>query len=457
MRKDGKTSDLERMLSTPERAIRSMAPPLLISFLIANLQLFIDSFWCSGLGPTALAAISITGSLYWVIVDVGNGMGVGVSTAIARALGAENQKRANSIASQAVILTIVLAAVTSAVIIAISEPLLRFMGGGDYMDTCMDYLIPYLVFSFPVILYGVMNGMIRAEGAATRSMYISVSASILNIILDPVLIYGLNLGVGGAALATCVSFTAVILVGAYWYRSEKMYIRLSFRGFRFRKSELDDIFVVGIPHTAELVLVPLMIVPQNALVSEIGGQDGIVCNFTPFRYISLAQIVAQSFAEAMIPVGSAAIGQKDFVKTKRCFWYTTRICLIVGIILSAIVFIFAEPLSYAFTYSDDMARFQKEFTKVIRIYSPIILFLALISVSSGILQVLEYSKLAMITIFVRECMFITLYWLATSMNGIYWSMTAAEGMGAFLMAFCALYAIKCRGREFRTCHRLTAE
>ncbi len=444
---DGKdeTKELALMLNEPKKAIVTMSLPLLVAFFISNIQLFVDSFWCSGLGPESMSAISITGSLYWVIIDVGTGMGVGVSTAVARALGASDRNRANSLLSQSLALGIAISILTAVAVLVVSDPILLLMGGEEIdLSLCKQYLYPYLLSCIPLILYGIMVGMMRGEGAAKKTMYLSVSASIINIILDPIMIYSLGLGVLGASVTTCISFIVVVAIGLAWYSRDKMYLKPSFKGFRFKKDELYDIARVGVPHTAELVLIPLMMIPQNMFVVQIGGQDGIVCNFTPYRFIALAAVLAQSLSSAMIPVSSAAIGQKDYKKAVAGFRYTTKMCIISGLILSVLVFVLAGPLSYVFTYSEDMARFQAEFVKVIRIYSFVILFLALIDVSSSILQTIQHSTVAMCAMFFRECLFILFYWISTfiSMDAIYWSLLLAQALGATVMVICATHWTK---------------
>ncbi|MCQ2071484.1 MAG: hypothetical protein MJZ68_10180, partial [archaeon] len=202
-----KTKELERMLSNPRSAILSMTAPLFVAFIIANLQLFIDSYWCTGLGSSAMAAITVSGPVYWVVTDVGAGLGVGVSTAVARALGAENKARADSLASQMIVFTVILSVLTSVIMFLAAGPLLHYMSDSPDIGLCMEYVMPNLIFSFPLILNGILIATLRAEGAAKRSMTVSLAASVINLALDPVFIYGFGWGIGGAALATCVSYT----------------------------------------------------------------------------------------------------------------------------------------------------------------------------------------------------------------------------------------------------------
>jgi Na+-driven multidrug efflux pump len=120
------------------------------------------------------------------------------------------------------------------------------------------------------------------------------------------------------------------------------------------------------------------------------------------------------------------------------------------VILSVAVILLAEPLSYVFTYSEGMSELREEFSKVIRIYGFVILFLAVTDVCSSILQTLQYATLAMGTMFFRECLFILFYWISTfiSMDAIYWSLLIAEGLGALIMMIFANYSIRKRAPEY---------
>lgn len=261
---EGETADLRKMLDEPKSAILSMSLPLFVAFLISTVQLFVDSVWCSGLGPEASSAISVSGPVYWVIMDVGAGLGVGASTAIARALGAKDKARADSLASQMLAFTVLLTFAMMGAMALSARPILAFMSGGENVGLCTEYVVPYIFCCYALVMSGVIAGMLRAEGAARKSMALSVAASLINLVLDPVLIYGLGLGVLGASIATCASFAATASVGIWWYLAGRMYVRPSFKGFRFIRDQLWDIFAVGIPHTLELVIIPLMMMPQNA-------------------------------------------------------------------------------------------------------------------------------------------------------------------------------------------------
>ncbi|MBQ4368600.1 MAG: hypothetical protein II805_02370, partial [Candidatus Methanomethylophilus sp.] len=117
------TENIRLMGTDPAKAIRVMTIPLIFAFLLSSVQIYIDSFWCAGLGNDANSSINIAGPVYWVILDIGAGLGVGVSTAISRALGAKEHERANSLASQAFVLILLISVVSGALMYLCARPL----------------------------------------------------------------------------------------------------------------------------------------------------------------------------------------------------------------------------------------------------------------------------------------------------------------------------------------------
>ena len=438
------TKDLEVMLSNPKVAILSMAAPLFVSYLITNLQTFADSFWCSGLGPDAMAAVSISAPMYGIIVNIGSGLGVGASAAIARSLGAGNKKRADSLASQVIMIILLISISLSIFLLICLKPLLGLMGGGEVMDYCMAYALPLVLFTFPLMMNHVVIGLLRSEGAAKRSMVLSILAAVLNLILDPVMIYGLNMGILGASLSTVTSYGIMISVGFYWYLKKKLYVNISFKGFHFIWEQIKDIFVVGVPRALELVVVSLLIIPQNVLVLICGGTEGMITYYYPLKFTALVAVSALSISAAMVPVTSAAIGQNDFEKAKVGFKYSFKMAVVIASIMAVVIFVLADPLTSVFCHTPETAHLHAEMTKALRIYTIFIPCSACVSISSGILQSLRLAQMSTVVMLIRELVLLGLLFIAStiSMDAVYWSLTIALVLGGLMMIKCARFGIK---------------
>jgi Na+-driven multidrug efflux pump len=155
-------------------------------------------------------------------------------------------------------------------------------------------------------------------------------------------------------------------------------------------------------------------------------------------------VPAQAIAAAMIPVASYSIGRGDRENVMFSFKYSAKLIALISILLTIVLMIFADPFAWAFTYTDDMAQFRDEIAMVIRIYALVLITITGIHLCSSILQTLCYSQLATVTMFIREIIFLVLFYISTffDMTAIYWSLDIAETAGALLMVACVLYALK---------------
>jgi len=438
------SKDLETMLSDPKRALFHMAVPLFIALLIANLQTFIDSLWCAGLGPDPLSAISMAAPVYRIIVSMGLAVGVGSSGAIALALGKQDKERADSTASQAIVASLLISLVIIVVMLLCGEFLVTISGNGYNTDLAMTYLQPFIVCTIPLVINGLVIGLVRSEGAAKKSMMISLIASVFNIVLDPIFIYYLGWGLEGAAWSTCVSITISTLAGISLYVGKKMYLSPNLRHFRFRKDLIKDISVVAVPFAIEALLICLMIIPENGIVASCGGPEGLAIYVNAFNFVNLAVIPAAGLASALIPLISAQLGQRSTEKIKATFRYSLTAVVAIGTALGLVMFIFAPQLASLYTYTEEMKALEEEIILAIRIYSVTPIFIGMIRIASSMIQALRRAVVSTVLMFVREIFFITFYLIAAqySMEMIYWSVDLTNVLAAILMMSVTLMVVK---------------
>ncbi len=435
--------DVERLTGNPRRAILGMSLPLTVAMLISYVQNFIDMAWCSGLGTSAMSAVNVSGPLYWIVVDIGIGLGVGASTSIARAIGAKDKGKADSLGTQAVLLAVIFGLASSVLLFLGSDPVLNFMTGGGDISLCKAYVVPYFVCATPIILHGMLIGMLRAEGASRTVLYLSVISCVINLALDPVLIYVAGWGLTGAAVSTGISFTVPLAVGLLLYLRGRTYVRLSFRNLRLRADHMWDLMYVGIPRTLELMAISFLMIPQNMLVMRTGGEKGIVLAMSPYKFVMLSIMPARGLSEAMIPVTSALQGAGRYADARDGFVYTVGMATAICALLAGVLFLAAEPLTWLYSYTGDMADLHSEMARVLRIYSVCVIFGGLTMVFSGILQSLRKALLATLTTFVRESVFIGMYIVASGigMEAIYQCMDIGMLFGMAMMGLLAAYCV----------------
>ncbi len=209
--------DLKKMLGEPKAAIRSMIIPFLIAMSVVEINQFIDTFWVSGLGTQSASAVSTIVPIYGLMMCAGLGIAAGITTTAAFRLGRGERADAGRLASSALILGLICSLVSSILVALFISPVIDIMGAQDVRDEAIQYMIPYILMSPAVILISILGGMLRAEGAATRSTIVQVVSAVLNLAFDPILIYLLDMGVFGAGLATTLSSLIALFFGLYWY------------------------------------------------------------------------------------------------------------------------------------------------------------------------------------------------------------------------------------------------
>lgn len=441
---------VKKLLGDPRKAILSMTIPILISIIIGQINMFVDTIWCSSLGIDALSAISLTSSLYFLIVGIGNGIGIGASVSISRCIGADDKKGADSRARQILVIMAIISLALIPVLLVLMRPIISIIGGEEIMEECVRYITPMFLLCPITIINGVVAGILRAEGAAKKSMIVSASSAVVNMILDPILIFGFDLGLEGASTATMLSGVVSIAIGFGWYLRKKTYVCLNFKNFSFVKKELLDIFHVGIPQMVELNIMSFFNLILVMFVVSCGGTEGLAVYNTPWRIVMLAMVPASAIASAMIPVCSAALGQNDVFKARTGFYFSTKAALIFGISIAVTIAVLANYCVLLFTYEPGMEIYRDEIVKVIRIYAIFMPCYGLISIGSSMLQALRKSQYSLVSALLRNVLLIGIYAYTStiSMDAIYWGLVIGEIIGGVMMMGIALSEFR---KKEKTC------
>ncbi len=189
---------------------------MMLSMLLIMLYNLADSVWVSGLGADALAALGFITPLFMIIVGLGNGIGAGANSLIARAFGAKKDELANNAALHSVVLTTIIGIVIPIILLPLIPEIVVIMGGASVTDLCMDYSVVTFGLLIVFLFSAVLSSILRSEGDVNRATIAIAITAVLNIIIDPIFIYYLNMGIAGAAWATVISAGISCIVMAYW-------------------------------------------------------------------------------------------------------------------------------------------------------------------------------------------------------------------------------------------------
>lgn len=339
----------KRMTETPvSRLILSMSGPMIVSVLITAIYHTADAFFVSQLGTSASGAVGIVFSMMALIQAVGFALGMGTSSLISRKLGKREVEAACIFG-------------TSAFFAAICYGLLFMVVGLLTLDDFMVLLgstptiLPYAKSYAAIILCGapimcasfVMNNILRAEGKATFSMIGLSVGGVLNVVLDPILIFYMDMGAPGAALATvisqCFSFTMLF----QFFIRKKSITRLSPRYLSFKLSTYGSIIKIGCPSLFRQGLSSFSTVLLNVCAAGYG--DAAVAAMSIVTRVAMTMgAVMLGIGHSFMPVCGYNYGAGIYRRVKESWIFTVKFGFAMLFITSTLMMIFAPDIVRAF-------------------------------------------------------------------------------------------------------------
>ncbi|WP_407462143.1 MATE family efflux transporter [Methanobrevibacter sp.] len=347
-----KNKNIEMITGDPKRAIRKLSLPMMLSMFLITMYNLADSIWVAGLGADALAAIGFITPLFMVLVGLGGGIGAGANSLIARSIGGENYDEANNAGLHAIVLSIVVSAIFTVIMIVAMIPILELMGAGESISYAASY--GYIIFGFLFIFVfsGVLSAIFRSEGDMRRATIAIAVTAILNIILDPIFIYYLNLGMAGAAWATIISCTVSVIVMSYWIWGKRdLFLDLSPKNFNYKTKILLEIFEVSIPSTLENVIFSALGIIINSMLVIVAGTSAVAVYTASLRIIQLGIIPLIGIGTAVLTVAGVAYGAHNYKNLQTGHSYSIKVGLIIAAIISVLMVIFSNQIATVFSYT----------------------------------------------------------------------------------------------------------
>ena len=369
-----KSKNIEMITGDPKKAIVKLAVPMMISMLLIMLYNLADSVWVAGLGGDALAAIGFITPLFMVLVGLGNGIGAGANSLIARNIGAKNHAQANNAALHAIVLSVIVSVVFTILIEAFMVPILKFMGAGNTIGYAMNY--SYIIFGFLIVFVysGVASAIFRSEGDMRRATIAIAITAILNIILDPIFIYVLNFGIEGAAWATVISATLSCIIMSYWIWGKKdLYLDLSPKNFSYSSKIMIDTLQVAIPSTLETIIFSALAIIINSMLVIASGTDAVAVYTASMRIVQLAMIPLIGIGTAVLTVTGVAYGAHNYKNLQTAHSYSIKIGFAISVLLGLLMFIFSSQIAAMFSYTEASAVLAPEIATAISVLSLFVL------------------------------------------------------------------------------------
>jgi putative MATE family efflux protein len=268
-------------------------------------------------------------------------------------------------------------------------------------------------------------------------MYAMALGAGLNIVLDPIFIYTLDLGVPGAAWATLVSLSISSAIMFNWlFLKKNTYVSFPFRGFKFDKSIIVDILRVGWPASVQQLSMSIMMAIVNVVLVMVAGTDGVAIYSTGWRIATIAILPLLGIATAVVSVTGAAYGARDAFKLKTAFLYSVKIGFIIEVCIASFTFIFAPWIVAIFTQAEAAAHIAPDLVLFLRIVSLFYPGTAFGMLSSSMFQGTGKGIYSLLVTLLRTVILTTIFTLLFAfvfnlgLPGIWWAIVCANLSGS---------------------------
>ena len=345
----------QRMLETPiDRLILSLAVPTIISMLVTSIYNMADTYFVSQLNTSASGAVGVVFSLMAIIQAVGFTVGMGTGSIASRLLGQDRGREADVYASSGVITALIVGVAMAALGMGFRPKLMWLLGSTSTIyPYALDYAF-YIILGAPVmILSFTLNNLLRWQGKANLSVFGLATGGILNIILDPIFIYGLNMGISGAGAATLLSQCVSLLILTSFFLRKKSQLRVSLACISRSPGTYLAIFKQGMPSFFRqgVLSASTMALNYNA---KLYGDAAVAALSIVTKVFMVIQSIVIGFGQGFQPVLGYNYGAKRLDRVKEAVWFSVRTCTVILTVGAVLGFVLAPHIITLFRRDDAM-------------------------------------------------------------------------------------------------------
>jgi len=354
--KDKDESRLQDFLDKPEKALWSIALPVIAGMAIQTMYSIVDMLFIGQLGGDSITAVAFNMPLYFFVMGITFGIGTGLTSSISRAIGAEDKKRADNAAEHGLLIGLFLGVTLTILGLILGKDVLSALGAPDEMlNESWSYLrvtcygMTFIVFAI------VFRSILAGEGDMKFPVMVAATGTILNIILDPIFIFdlggfGLGMGVEGAALASVVSQTIVFSIFVYMlFWRDHAYITFDLRNFEFSTGLMKEILWVGIPSSISMIIMSFGQGIFNYILVDSYGPDSVAAYTISGRLEMLMFLPIMGIATGLVTTVGMFTGAKKMDKVRQIILYGISRAFAIVAVASLIVFISAPYIMGLFT------------------------------------------------------------------------------------------------------------
>ncbi|MDH3587402.1 MAG: MATE family efflux transporter [Gammaproteobacteria bacterium] len=318
-----------------------MTVPVLLGIATMMAQGLVDTWFIGKVGDAQLAAFSFGFPILMIVTSVAIGLGAGTSSVVARAIGADDQHRARRLSTDSLLLSFLVTAIISAIGILTIGPLFRLLGAPDELMPLIRGFMTILYMGVPFIVVGMVGmASMRATGDTRLPSMLMILAAVLNVILDPILIFGVGplpaMGLNGAAMAALLARASIFVGTLYLMRHRLDMVTFDKPDPGELRRSWRDILHVGIPAAGTNVIVPVGAAVVTAMIARF-GPDAVAGFGVASRIESMMLVMYYALSAIIGPfVGqNFSAGKED--RILRALWLCTAFCIGSGLVIAGLL------------------------------------------------------------------------------------------------------------------------
>ncbi len=341
--------------SIPRLLVRQSVPAA-IGFLVMSLYSIVDTIFVGRLiGTLAIGAVTVVMPISFLISSIGMAIGIGGASMISRALGSGDKKRALKTFGNMINATLHLSAILVAAGFIFEEEILRFFGGqGDILPFAKEYF-RVLLYGVPFLAWAMMaNNVIRAQGKPKVAMLTMVIPAVLNTILDPIFIMWFDMGIGGAAWATTISYVVSALYTLIYFLKGDSVIRIVGRYFKLNYSIIKEILSIGSITLARQGSISLLIVVLNHALYQYAGELGISVYGIVNRVMMFALFPVIGISQGFLPVAGFNFGAKNVLRVQESINVSIKYSTILASSILVFILFFSDTIASVFSTDQEL-------------------------------------------------------------------------------------------------------
>ena len=409
--------------------------PATIGILVMSLNMIVDTIFVGQwIGVLAIAAITVVLPIVFLISSIGMGIGIGGSSIISRALGANKPEKAFLTFGNQISLTVILALLFVVLGTIFSVPILNLFGAKGLILPIASEYFSVVIYGVPFLAFAMMgNPTIRAEGKPKFAMYAMMIPAVLNVVLDVVFIKLFNWGMWGAGLATSISFASCGLYILYFFLSSKSELKIIPKNFKLDFKIVDEIIKLGGVSIVRQGAISILMIVLNYSLFTYGGEISISIFGIINRVMMFSLSPVLGVSQGFLPVVGFNIGAKNNSRVKE----TIKKAIWFGSILGTIIFIgiviFKEEIIWVFTNDATLLAETPNAMLIVFLVTPIV---TMQLIGSAYFQAAGKAMPALFLTLLKQGIFlIPLAYILPKyygINGIWWSFPIADVLSTII-------------------------